>query len=172
VNEEPVGIVNTKLVECVLLSGIGDGIDLKLTGAMDAACSPWAVPAYTFEIIDDGTPVGLASLRLGSPQRELRYAGHVGYSVRPERRGERIAGRAVRRLLPLARAHGISQVWFTCHPTNLASKAVLRGLGARMVDVVDIPPDYDAYARGEREKERYVLDLGDGTNCRSIRKTT
>jgi predicted acetyltransferase len=124
-----------------------------------AANSPWRVPAYRFDMMIDGARVGTVSLRIGDETRLVLYAGHIGYAVEPAWRGQGLAGRAVRLLYPLARAHGFAALWATCTPDNLASRRTLERLGAAYVETVPIPPDYESYPRGEREKCRYRIDL-------------
>ncbi len=122
--------------------------------------SPWLTPAYRFDILVRGSRAGTISLRIGNDERMVRYAGHIGYGVNEEYRGHHLSERAVRLLLPLARAHGLDQVWIGCNPENAASCRTLERLGADYVETIAIPPDYERYySRGEREKQRYCLDL-------------
>jgi predicted acetyltransferase len=134
-------------------------LTLALAKTFGAGDSPWKVPAYRFDMMIDRARAGTVSLRVGNEPRLVLYAGHVGYAVEPAWRGRHLAGRAVRLLYPLARAHGFDVLWATCTPDNLASRRTLERLGAIYVETVPIPPDYESYARGEREKCRYRLDL-------------
>lgn len=102
---------------------------------------------------------GDVSLRIGSTASIERYYGHFGYHVYPAARGHAYAARAVRLLLPLARAHGLRDIWITCNPDNRASQRTCEKLGARFVDVVDIPPSEPLYARGETVKCRYFMQI-------------
>ena len=126
------------------------------------------VPSYHFWMKihpQDGTlpPIPIAGgigLRVGTNDEIRRYAGHVGYHVYPPARGHHYAERACRMLLPLAAAHGIGELWITVNPDNFASRRTCERLGARLVDTVLIPSDHPFYARGERAKCRYVIELG------------
>jgi len=109
-------------------------------------------------------PVGIAggiSLRIGSNSALELYYGHFGYHVYPPARGHHYAERSCRLLLPLARRHGLKTVWITCDPQNQASRRTCQRLGADLVSIVPVPPDDPLYARGEREKCRFRLDLAD-----------
>lgn len=144
---------------------MGDARDDDLRLGLDTIYqpdgSPWMVPAYRFDMLVHGTKVGTISLRVGDNERLVRYAGHVGYAVDEPWRGRRLAERATRLLFPLAKAHGLDPLWIGCNPDNAASRRTLERLGATLVEVVALPPDYDRYySRGEREKCRFRLSLG------------
>jgi predicted acetyltransferase len=119
------------------------------------------VPAYRFKMLRtaSGAEMGRIELRVGDTLALQRYSGHIGYHVRPRFRGHRYAARACRLLLPLARRHGMIQLWITCNPDNLASRRTCELAGAEFVEIVDLPKDSDMYRRGERQKCRYRLDL-------------
>ncbi len=120
-------------------------------------------PSYHFWMrLADPAPVRIAGgvgLRIGDDPNLLLYIGHIGYNVYPPARGHRLAERASRLLLPLARRHGMKQLWITCNPQNFASRRTCERLGAKMVEIVSLPSTHELYARGEREKCRYCLDL-------------
>lgn len=117
-------------------------------------------PAYHFRLVVQRQKAGSLSLRIGrTPSLEL-YAGHIGYEVVPRFRGRHYAERACRLVLPLARLHGLDPLWITCDPDNLPSRRTCERLGARLVEIVPVPPDSELYRQGERRKCRYRLDLG------------
>jgi predicted acetyltransferase len=102
---------------------------------------------------------GGIGLRIGDSEELRLYSGHIGYHVYPPFRGRHYAERSCRLLLPLARQHGLTHLWITCNPDNIASRRTCERLGARLVDTVPIPPSHPFHARGEREKCRFVLEL-------------
>jgi tagatose 1,6-diphosphate aldolase len=118
------------------------------------------VPAHHFTITLTASrePVGLLSLRVGRSEWLERHAGHVGYAVAERHRGNRYAARALRLVAPLAWRSGIVPLWITCNPENLASRRTCEIAGAKLVDIVALPPGNDMYARGDRFKCRYRLD--------------
>ena len=87
------------------------------------------------------------------------YSGNVGYHVYPPARGRHFAERASRLLFGLARRHGMERLWITCNPDNLASRRTCERLGMHLVDTVPVPDTDPLYARGDRLKCRYRLDL-------------
>ena len=107
----------------------------------------------------DPAIAGGISLRIGDTPDLRRYVGHVGYNVYPFARGQHLAERSTRLLLPLARRHGLSHLWITANPDNGPSRRTCQRLGAVYVDTVDVPAGHDLHARGERQKCRYRVAL-------------
>jgi predicted acetyltransferase len=102
---------------------------------------------------------GTVTLRVGSTPAVERYYGHIGYHVYPPARGRGFAERSCRLLLGLARRHGIKTLWITCDPANAASRRTCERLGMRFVETVDVPQNDPLWARGERQKCRFRLEL-------------
>jgi tagatose 1,6-diphosphate aldolase len=124
------------------------------------------VPSYHFWMKLDPAqafaPLRIAGgigLRVGTNDEIRKFAGHVGYHVYPPARGRHYAERACRLLLPLAAAHGIRELWITVNPDNFASRRTCERLGARLIDTIPIPADHAFFARGERAKCRYLIEL-------------
>jgi tagatose 1,6-diphosphate aldolase len=117
------------------------------------------VPAYRFEMRVGGRKAGSISLRVGSNAYLELYAGHIGYGVEYEFRGRRFAARSCRLLFDLARVHGLTTLWITCNPENVASRRTCELVGGELVDIVDLPPETDMYKEGERQKCRYRVQL-------------
>ena len=119
------------------------------------------VPAYRFAMRLDGVerPVGRVSLRIGSTDTIELYAGHIGYEVLPAFRGNRLAERSVRLVLPLARRHDFTELWITTNPDNWPSRRTCERLGAELVDIVDVPRDSAVFELGAERKCRYRLAL-------------
>ncbi len=115
------------------------------------------VPAYRFDMVVGTEVVGLIELRLGATPAMVNFGGQVAYGVEPSHRGRRYAARSLRLLLPLARAHGMSELWITCNPDNRASRRTCELAGAALVEIVDLPSDSDMYLEGERQKYRYRI---------------
>jgi tagatose 1,6-diphosphate aldolase len=117
------------------------------------------IPTFRYEMRVDGQRVGTASLRVGTSDYIERYAGHVGYGVDFPHRGKRYAARATRMLFEIARHHGMTILWITCNPENVASRRTIEAVGGELVDIVDVPPDIDLYREGDRQKCRYRVRL-------------
>lgn len=119
------------------------------------------VPYYVFHIhcVQTGSRAGEIHLRIGNTEHIRLYGGHMAYGVRPEYRGRRFAARAIRLIIPLAIHHGMTELWITCNPENIASRRTCESAGAEFAGIVNLPPDIDMYQEGERQKCRYRLAL-------------
>lgn len=103
--------------------------------------------------------MGGITLRVSHAESVERYYGHIGYHVFPAARGRHYALRSCRLLLPLALRHGLNPLWITCDPQNIPSCRTCDRLGMKLAETVDVPADEPLFARGERVKRRYRLDL-------------
>jgi predicted acetyltransferase len=115
------------------------------------------VRSLHYDIYRRGEPVrvGHLDLRLGYTLNLVRYGGHIGYGIDAAWRGGHYAGQACRLIVPVAVAHGMDVVWITCNPDNWASRKTCLWVGAQLVEEVELPPENDMYARGDRRKCRY-----------------
>jgi predicted acetyltransferase len=94
------------------------------------------VPSTFFWIADDDADViGFLHLRHALNDFLLEEGGHVGYSVRPARRREGHARRALALALREAAALGIDRVLVTCDDDNPASRRTIEAGGGVLEDV-------------------------------------
>jgi predicted acetyltransferase len=80
--------------------------------------------------------------------------GHVGYSVVPWKRRRGYATRALRLLLPHARAEGLDYIELTTDADNLASRRVIEANGGALIERFHKPA---AYGGAESLRFRIVL---------------
>lgn len=73
------------------------------------------------------------------PQHVL---GHIGYSVVPWKQRLGHATEALRQLLPMARAEGLSYVEITSHPDNVASRRVIEANAGEFIEEYVEPAEY------------------------------
>jgi predicted acetyltransferase len=95
--------------------------------------------------ITDGEPesfVGYLALRHSLNDFLLEQGGHIGYAVRPSRRREGHATRALRLAVGEAAALGLDRVLVTCDEDNLASRRTIEGAGGVLEDVRGIKRRY------------------------------
>jgi len=125
------------------------------------------VPVYWFWLVlfdENGHPKDVAgdmNVNIAqSPVGAQVDVCHFGYHVLPQFRGHRYAARAIRLTFPLLRAHGVSEAWITCHPSNTASRRACEIAGARLVDIVDVDRSNPRSENiGEDRLCRYVLPI-------------
>ena len=139
--------------------GLGDGVvSLVCVDKLPAGFIKGYVPTYNFEIRDRGARVGFISLRVGFT-KSLFYSGHIGYSVDAQYRGKGYAGRACLLMLPLMRAHCMTNILITNNPDNIASRRVCEKLGAKLLRIVKLPRSHELYKAGDRYKNIFEWDI-------------
>jgi tagatose 1,6-diphosphate aldolase len=118
-------------------------------------------PTFFFRILDANSraELGGINLRCGSTPHLLLSAGHVGYTIFPRHRGRRLAAHALRLLKPLAHRLGLDPLVVTCDPENAASRRTCELAGARLVGIVDVPPETALDREGHRRKCIYHLSV-------------
>lgn len=88
-----------------------------------------------FWIADGDEFVGFLALRHSLNAWLLEEGGHIGYSVRPSRRRQGHAGRALSLAVAEAAGLGIDRVLVTCDEDNQGSRAVIEAGGGVFEDV-------------------------------------
>ncbi len=83
----------------------------------------------------DEEVVGFLAVRHRLTAWLLEEGGHIGYSVRPSRRGEGHATRALSLAVRASAELGLERVLVTCDEDNLASRRTIEGGGGRLEDV-------------------------------------
>lgn len=92
------------------------------------------VPCTTHFATEAGELVGVVNFRHVLTPALERYGGHVGYAVRPDRRGRGHATALLRHAMGLARARGLEALLLTCAPDNAASARVIAKCGGALTD--------------------------------------
>jgi predicted acetyltransferase len=87
-------------------------------------------------IIEGDRVLGGIALRHGFNDF-VRWAGHIGYGIRPSARRRGLATWALGRMLDQARALGMDQVLVVCEADNVASAKTIERQGGILEDVRD-----------------------------------
>jgi tagatose 1,6-diphosphate aldolase len=119
-------------------------------------------PAYEFLMFreHDLELLGHLSIRIGDNQNLRNWDGHIGFAVLENHRGHAYALRACKLVIPILKHHKIDPVFITCDPINWASRKTIENLGAKFIEIVDIPEWHESYFLGNRQKCRYQWNLG------------
>lgn len=100
----------------------------------------------------DNKLVGMIQIRHYFNEYLEKYAGHIGYSVRPSERRKGYAKEMLRLALPFCREIGLDKVLIACEPGNPASRRTILANGGVYESTV--------YEPGEKiDLERYWITL-------------
>ncbi len=116
------------------------------------------LPFYYWDICVNEKMVGKISLRIGR-NFHTYYDGNVGYEVDEAYRGHGYSRKACLLLLPIAKAHGMKELLLTCKESNIASCKTIEGLGAKLLEIAEIPKEYFAWKEGMERQRIYALGL-------------
>lgn len=89
-------------------------------------------PCSHFWLLDGSIVLGTSRVRHRLTPELEREIGHIGYDIRPSRRGRGHASTLLRLTLDRARELGLSGVWIICDSDNVASIATAERCGGRL----------------------------------------
>jgi predicted acetyltransferase len=101
----------------------------RLAFARAGKVPPDRVPATTLWLVDDREFVGRITIRHYLSDALRVIGGHIGYTIRPSRRGQGLGTQMLALALPAAHALGIDPAMITCDGENLASRRVIERNG-------------------------------------------
>lgn len=100
----------------------------------------------------DGRLVGMIQIRHYFNEYLEKYAGHIGYSVRPSERRKGYAKEMLRLALPYCKSIGLDRVLIACEPGNPASRRTILANGGVYESTVHEPGE-------DIDLERYWIAL-------------
>lgn len=139
----------------------GDIVDLKYRYETDENTAYDGIPTVYYYIYKGDERVGEIDLRLKMDEN-MYYYGHVGYSVLNRHRGHNYSYEACKLLFKEAKEkYGLTELYLTCNPDNIASYKTLKKLKGELVEVVQVPEDHELYKLGDRMKciFRYKINI-------------
>jgi len=112
-------------------------------------------PFYHFKIINNSDEiVGHINFRIGDTRHITMCAGHVGFGIVKQFRGNSFSFYACKALAPFIRRH-YKRILLTVDPENQPSIRIIEKLGGVFLNEIEVPSDDPAYAGGARRKRRY-----------------
>ena len=128
-------------------------VEKSLAGKDPARVEPGKVPATQYIYVrEDGRVVGMLQIRHCFNAYLEKYAGHIGYSVRPDERRKGYAVAMLRDALPCCRALGLTDVLITCNADNEGSRRTILKNGGVYESTVHEPDENE-------DLERYWIHL-------------
>ena len=108
-----------------------------------ATVPPHLVPATQFFLVrkSDNKLLGMLQVRHRFNDYLEKYAGHIGYSVRPSERRKGYAKEILRMALPYCREIGLEKVLITCIDGNIGSEKTILANGGVYESTVHEPND-------------------------------
>lgn len=95
-----------------------------------------AVPDTLFWLVDGDDFIGRFSLRHKLNERLGKYGGHIGYYIRPTKRGMGYATKGLALTLQEAQKLGLKKVLITCDQDNIRSQKVIEKNGGILEDII------------------------------------
>lgn len=92
------------------------------------------VPAETFFLIriNDNKIIGTINLRLALNEKLRKFAGHIGYSIRPTERRKGYNKINLYLALQECKKHGLKRVMLACDKHNIASAKTIQAFDAEL----------------------------------------
>jgi len=91
------------------------------------------IPRTTWWLVDGDEYIGTAWMRHVTPDRLLDAGGHIGYEIRPSKRGCGYGKLILKLMLEKAREAGDSSVVLLCNEDNPASMKIIEANGGVLV---------------------------------------
>lgn len=113
---------------------------------------PGYVPQTVYWVTDNADYIGRISIRHSLTDSLLKVGGHIGYEIRPSKRGLGYGTKALELVLPQAKAMGLDKVLLTCDSTNIGSKKIIEANGGIFENEVE-------GEKGKPSKLRYWINL-------------
>ncbi len=136
---------------------LSDGeIDLKISGKYFG--DEEMLPFYYYDIFQKDRFIGRISMRIGNNFHSY-YNGNIGYEIEENFRGKNYALKACKLVLPIAKSHGMNEIFLTCEENNIPSYKTIEKLGGELVEITKPPKTYFAYRENMEKQRIYKLSM-------------
>ncbi len=110
------------------------------------------VPETTYWLVEEDEYIGRVSIRHELNENLLQTGGHIGYDIRPSKRGMGYGKEILKLALEKAEELGLKKVLVTCSVWNPASKKIIEINGGIFENKVEGGP-------GKSDVLRYWIDI-------------
>jgi predicted acetyltransferase len=131
-------------------------IDEERQHIHDENIPAYRVPETIYWMADDGEFIGRLEFRHELNDHLLEIGGHIGYSIRPNRRRQGWGNHILDLGLEKAGELGMDRVLLTCDPSNIASRKIIEKNGGQFENRADLVRDGLEY-----HKLRFWIDVGE-----------
>lgn len=114
------------------------------------------LPFYYYDIFLKDRFIGRISMRVGGNFHSY-YNGNIGYEIEESFRGRSYALKACKLVLPIAKAHGMNEIFLTCEENNIPSYKTIERLGGELIEIIKPPKTYFAYRENMGKRRIYKL---------------
>jgi predicted acetyltransferase len=97
---------------------------------------PGYISCTEYWLVDSGEFIGRINIRHTLTESLRRIGGHIGYAIRPDRRGRGYGSAILALALPKAKSLGLERVLVTCDEQNVASKKIIEKNGGKLENQV------------------------------------
>ena len=87
------------------------------------------VPQTEFWLVDNGEYIGHVGIRHRLNEHLLQIGGHIGYDIRPSKRGQGYGSKILELALRKAKEIGVQRVRITCDTDNQPSRRIIQKNG-------------------------------------------
>ncbi len=116
------------------------------------------LPFYYYDIFLNDRFIGKISMRIGSNFNSY-YNGNIGYEIEEKFRGNSYSFKACKLVIPIAKAHRMSEIILSCDDDNIASYKTIEKLGSELIEIIKPPEQYFAYRTNMKKQRIYRLHI-------------
>src|SRR3989344_4782321 len=97
------------------------------------------VPRTEYWLVDGGEFIGRVTVRHRLNERLLVIGGHIGFCIRPGKRGQGYGNKALELALPKAKELELTRILLTCDIRNVASRKIIEKYGGVLENQIPNP---------------------------------
>lgn len=114
-------------------------VERKISSAQGENLPDGFVPSTEYWFVDGTEYIGRVTVRHRLNEKLLNIGGHIGYDIRPTKRGRGYGNEMLRLALQKAKEFGISRVLITTDMRNVASRKIIEKNGGILENQIPNP---------------------------------